>query len=149
MSNDYEEYEKACKEIRKNNGILLNEFKEWLSQKGLKGKTVEKHIGNADFYINTFLLHENAIPAREGADEIGSFLGYWFIRKAMWASPASIKSNAASLKKFYTFMNEEGLTNDDDLANLKERIKDELPEWTATAQRHDDPDVDIENVWGF
>ncbi len=31
------------------------------------------------------------------------FLGYWFIKKAMWSSPVQIKSNAASLKKFFTF----------------------------------------------
>ena len=31
------------------------------------------------------------------------FLGFWFIRKAMWASQSSIKGNATSLKKLYTF----------------------------------------------
>jgi len=51
------------------------------------------------------------------------FLGYWFIKKAMWASQASIKSNAASLKKFYAFLLEKGLVEQEDLIELEETIK--------------------------
>lgn len=73
------------------------------------------------------------------------FLGYWFIKKAMWASQSSIKGNAASLRKFYTFMYEKGLIDKDALADLKETIKEGLPEWLATLERYDDPS--IEDVW--
>lgn len=73
------------------------------------------------------------------------FLGYWFIRKAMWASPSSIKGSAASLKKFYAFLQEKGLIDIDDLDDLKETIKEDMPEWLATLKRYDDPL--IEDVW--
>ncbi|MCC6124227.1 MAG: hypothetical protein IT426_04650 [Pirellulales bacterium] len=53
-----------------------------------------------DFYINTYLLYEDAIPANEGAGHISMFFGDGFPRKAMWAGRSSIKANAASLKKF-------------------------------------------------
>ena len=103
-----------------------------------------------DFYINTFLLYEDAIPASEGASRLSMFLGYWFIRKAGWASPASIKQNASSLKKFYTFMHEQGHIDTDDLQDLKETIKEEMPEWVGTVERYDDPDItDPEEIWGF
>jgi hypothetical protein len=46
------------------------------------------------------------------------FLGYWFIKKAMWAKQSAIKSNAASLKKFYTFMHEKGLGIGEHLVSL-------------------------------
>jgi hypothetical protein len=72
------------------------------------------------------------------------FLGYWFIRKAMWSSASSIKSNAASLKKFYTFLHERGLVSQDDLDSLKETVKEEMPEWLATLARYDDPSI---RVW--
>lgn len=65
---------------------------------------------------------------------VGGFLGYWFPHKAMWASRAAIKSNAASFKKFYTFMNERGLVTDDDLQELKEEIKECLPDWMTGAE---------------
>jgi len=44
---------------------------------------------------------------------------FWFIRKAMWASQSSIKGNATSLKKFYTFMHKKGLVDKKDLIDFK------------------------------
>ena len=122
MVDDYEEYEQQCNRIRAENEKLLNQFADWLSQANLKPKTIKKHVDNIDFYINEFLLYEDAVEAKDGADNIGMYLGYWFIRKAVWASPAQIKDNAASLKKFYTFMNQKGLIAVEDLKELKEII---------------------------
>ncbi|MCI5207392.1 MAG: recombinase [Candidatus Electrothrix sp. ATG2] len=142
---DYEKYEQDCKKIRKANEDILDEFYAWLKASGLSKKTIKKHVGNIDFYVNEYLLYEDAIKAKDGAGDVGMFLGYWFIRKAMWASQSSIKSNATSLKKFYTFMHEKGLISKNDLTDLKQRIKEEMPEWLATLARYDDPSV--ENVW--
>ena len=100
---DYEKYEEDSKKIRKVNERLLNEFETWLKSFGLSEKTINNHVSNIDFYINEYLLYEDATEARNGADAVGMFLGYWFIRKAMWASKSSIKGNATSLKKFYIF----------------------------------------------
>ena len=97
---EYKKYERACKRIKKDNAELLEQFGQWLSEMGLAEKTVQRHVENVDLYINSFLLYEDAIPAKEGTSRISMFLGYWFIRKAMWASPSSIRENAASLKKF-------------------------------------------------
>jgi site-specific recombinase XerD len=150
MADDYAKYEAECQKIRKENATLLENFSVWLRRSKLTENTIRKHVGNIDFYLNEFLLYEDAIHAKDGAGEIGMFLGYWFIRKAMWASPAQIKSNAASLKKFYTYMYEQGLITQEDLTWLKERIKEEMPEWVATMNRYDDPSItDMEDVWGF
>jgi hypothetical protein len=130
MSTDeYKKYEQACAKIKEDNSKLLASFEQWLSEKGLGKKSIKEHVKNADFYINTFLLYEEAIPAKDGAWQISMFLGYWFIRKALWSSRTSIKANAASLKKFYTFMLEEGEIDADDLQELKETIKEEMDEW--------------------
>ena len=142
---DYEKYERDCKKIRKANEDLLNEFEAWLKVAGFTEKTINKHVRNMDFYLNEFLLYEDAIEAKDGAGDVGMFLGYWFIRKAMWASKPSIKGNATSLKKFYTFMYENGLIKKEELTDLKQEIKEEMPEWLATLERYDDPSV--EDVW--
>ena len=142
---DYEKYEQECKKIRKVNELLLNEFEVWLKSTGLKEKTINNHLSNIDFYVNEYLLYEDATEAKDGSCSIGMFLGYWFIKKAMWASQSSIKSNATSLKKFYTFMLEKGLINKVDLAYLNQTIKQEMPEWLATLRRYDD--LSIEDVW--
>lgn len=92
-------------------------------------------------------MYESPQHASEGVDEVGMFLGYWFIRKAMWANVTSVKANATSLKKFYDFMLERGEVDPEALKVMKQRIKEELPEWIATLKRYDDPSVDTEDVW--
>lgn len=147
---DYEKYETDCKKIRKINDKLLRNFSSWLKASKLKDKTIRSHVDKVDFYINEFLLYEDALEAKDGASNIGMFLGYWFIKKAAWSSPAQIKSNASSLKKFYTFLFENGLVDKEDLNDLKERIKEDMPEWIATINRYDDESItDMAEVWGL
>lgn len=147
---EYQKYERACKRIKEDNAKLQDDFVRWISGKGVSTKTIRKHTDNVDFYINAFLLNEDAIPAKEGAGHISMFLGYWFIRKAMWASPSAIRENAASLKKFYTFMCEQGHIDAGDLQELKETIKEGMPEWVGTVERYDDPEIeDPEEIWGL
>ncbi|UUX93318.1 hypothetical protein [Methanoplanus endosymbiosus] len=104
----YKKYEAECERIRNDNERKLSEFEDWLRKKGLSDKTVKKHRSNTDFYINEFLMLFDDEPedAKEGVftGHIDSFLGYWFIRTAGWASKTAIKENAAGLKKFYQFM---------------------------------------------
>lgn len=150
MVMDYETYEAECTRIRKENEQLLADFADWLRESGLADSTIRGHTDNIDFYINEFLLYEDALEPQEGVFEVSMFLGYWFIKKAMWASPASIKSNAASLKKFYTFLHERGLVEKKDMETLKATIKEEMPEWLATVDRYDDPSItDMKDVWGL
>ncbi|MBM9520963.1 phage integrase SAM-like domain-containing protein [Desulforhopalus vacuolatus] len=142
---DYEKYEKKCKKIREANEHLLNDFEDWLKSTGLSEKTIKNHLSNIDFYVNEYLLYEDVTEAKDGTCAIDMFLGYWFIRKAMWASQSSIKGNATSLKKFYTFMCEKGLIDKKDLTNLKQTIKEKMPEWLENLGRYDD--LSIEDVW--
>ncbi len=103
MSDDYAKYERASKRIRKDNAKLLDAFDQWLAAKGLSEKTIEQHVRNVDFYINTFLLYSDAVPAKEGASAIWSFFGNWFIRKKLWTSQNSMRQIGVSLKRFFTF----------------------------------------------
>jgi intergrase/recombinase len=142
---DYGKYEEDCKEIRESNARLLKEFGSWLILSGLSEKTIKNHISNIDFYINEYLLYEEAIEVVNGINKVSMFLGYWFIKKVMWASKASIKSNAASLKKFYTFVNEKGLIDKEDLNDLMKMIKEEMPEWLEELDHYDNSS--IEDAW--
>ena len=142
---EYEKWQKDCKRIKQQNAILLYQFADALKEQGLKKKTIDKHVKNIDFYINHFLLYEDATEPENGPFSVSMFLGYWFIKKAMWANPSAIKNNASSLQKFYAFMLESGKIEKDDYQELKDTIKQEMPEWIASMQRYDDPD--IEDVW--
>lgn len=128
--------------------MILSRFEQWLSGKGLSKKTIRDHIGNVEFYINDFLLYEEPVlQAKDGYGNIDLFLGHWFIRKAMWASQSSIRNNASSLKKFYTFMHESKEIDKDCLEEVFDTIKTEMPEWLATLKKFDDPDEDLDGFW--
>lgn len=143
---DYEKYVEDCKTIRDANKRLLSNFETWLKFTNLSKKTIDNHLFNIDFYLNEYLLYQNDSDEKKyGIDAVDMFLGYWFIKKAMWATQSSIKNNAASFKKFYTFMHEKSLIDKDDLAELKKTIKDNMPEWLTTLKRYDDPSV--EDIW--
>ena len=130
----YAEWERRRAEIMRENEALLTGFEAWLMTKGLGKKTIRDHRLNVDFFINNYLVYyEELHTAAEGVNMVGGFLDSWFPRKALWASPAAIKSNAASFKKFYTFMNERNLVAGNDLLELKEEIKECLPDWMAGA----------------
>ncbi|MGK7932926.1 MAG: recombinase [Microcystaceae cyanobacterium] len=150
IMDEYEQYEADCEKIRQANEKLLSEFEDWLKTSGLSPKTIKNHWSNVEFYINEYLLYEDIIEAKDGIDGVSLFFGYWFIKKATWSSASSIKSHAASLKKFYTFMQEKGLVTKDNLNLLKETIKDEMDEWLDTLARYDDPSIDdMSEVWGY
>lgn len=146
----YEKQEKAREEIRQQNDQLLTEFQKWLVDKNLSNKTINKHTTNIDLYINEFLLYDEVIEAKDGTLEVDMFLGYWFIKKAMWANVSQIKGNITSLKKFYTFMNEKDYVSKRKLDELVELIKLKKDEWIATMERYDDPTIEsMEEVWGL
>ncbi len=147
MTNDFEKYDAECERIRAENAELLDGFANWLSVKGLSPGTIQNHCWNIDFYVNHFMLYYDAWDASSGIGQVDKYLGYWFIKKAMWARPSSMKSNAASLKKFYTFMFETGKVDKDALDDLKAEIREGLPEWLETLARYDDPEVDFADVW--
>jgi hypothetical protein len=47
----------------------------------------------------------------------------------MWSSPATVKENITSLKKFYKYLNELSLVSDEGLENMYAVIKEEKDNW--------------------
>lgn len=138
---NYEIYEQKCHEIRMSNKICLEEFKEDLLTAGLKENTIKRHLQNVNFYINTFLLREEALEMICGTGYfcIDDFLGSFFIRKCMWSTPKTIKSNAASIKKFYKSMYQRKYIDKSDYSELTETIKDNMDFWLEDCESYNDP----------
>ncbi len=134
---DYAKYEMECEKLKAENKLLLEEFEIYLRVFGYGEKTIKNHLDNIDFYINDYLNYYDPTPASEGHSGVHDFLGNWFIRKAMWSSKATIKSSAASIKKFYTFMFEKELISKDDLEELKSDIKQLMPDWLQAMEDYE------------
>jgi site-specific recombinase XerD len=120
------------------NEKYLTGFENWLKNKGLSQKTIHKHISSVEFYINDYVCYYDLIDASQGCHKIYGFLGDWFIRKAAWSSCAHIKSYAASIKKFYAFMLEAKVVEQEDYDNLCDIIKEYMPEWLDEMKRYED-----------
>ena len=138
---DYEEYERECDKIRQTNEELLALFEEELQDSGLSAKTVRRHLSNAEFYINEYLLREEPRPMEDGITELDMFLGFFFIRKCMWSTPGTIKSTAASIKKTYKCMLNHGKISKDDYAYLCDDIKENMEQWQTDCAVYNDPDA--------
>ena len=135
---DYEQYEAAVKEIEKANERHLKTFKKWLEGKKFTEKTINSHINNVEFYINDYLNYYDAQDVKSGCSCIGGFLGDFFIRKAGWSSVAQIKANAASIKKFYACMSEQGVIKEEKYRNLCEEIKEGMEGWLEDMRRYEE-----------
>lgn len=138
---DYSDYDQKCNEIRKKNESYLEEFEEELLNAGLKENTIKRHYRNIDFYINTYLLRQEPLEMTSGTEffNIEGFLGDFFIRKCMWSTPSSIKSNAASIKKFYKIMLQRGYIDKSDYTGLIDTIKYNMDSWLEDCESYNDP----------
>ena len=145
-------YEDTIKAILDRNNDLIYKFAKKLKDEGLSEKTIKRHINNISFFLNNYVAYqvisenENEIilcSAEDGINLVDEFLGEWFIRKAMWSDENSIKSNIASIKKFYKFLQTLDLITKDDLKFLNKEIREEKDNWIDTVNRYNDPDEDF------
>ena len=112
-------------------------FEGCLINKGLSQKTINKHVSRVDFYINDYLSYYDVLDVAWGTREIHGFLGNWFIRKAAWSSCAHIKAYAASIKKFYAYLLEENVVEQEDYDDLCQTIKESMPDWLDEMKRYE------------
>lgn len=131
-----DEYEQKRKEIRQRNAWYLKVFARELEKAELAEKTINKHLFNVDFYINEFLIQEDLLEMKDGCGIlINEFLGYFYIHKCMWSTPGNIKTTAASIKKFYKCMLDNGYVEKDAYKELCDVIKENMHEWQMACER--------------
>lgn len=139
-----DEREKQLKENTKRNEDYLKMFEKSLEEKQLTAKTIRKHISNIDFYLNDYLTYyDEIIKMEDGTQYTRSFLGDWFIRKAMWASKSSIKEMASSLKKFYEYMSALGFVKISDYQEMCYEIKDNMDFYLENLEDYDNGTFDF------
>ncbi|MFY9520286.1 MAG: hypothetical protein WAP99_04990 [Caldicoprobacterales bacterium] len=138
----YKEYEEKCNGIRKKNQVYLDEFKEDLIKAGLKEKTIKRHYTNVNFYINTYLLREEPMEMIKGTYSLtlNMFFGYFFIRKCTWSTPSTIKSTAASIKKFYKSMLQRGYIDEMHYEEVIDTFDEDMDDWISDCEAYNDLD---------
>jgi len=134
---DYKEWEKKVEKNQKRNEKFINEFENWLKEKGLVKKTIRKHINNVGLYIDDYLNYYEATKMEDGIYSINGFLDGWFIEKCLWSSKNSIKETAASIKKFYKCMSEKGYVKEEDYKDLCAEIKENMEDYFEQMDAYD------------
>ena len=141
--------DEKLKKVIKQNNDLLNQFGEYLLQKDLKIKTINKHLDNLDLFLNHFLPYyagnsENKIAnIYDIVDEFDNYFGDWYIKKVLYSSVSTLKSSLTSLKKFYKFLYEIGKIGKVDLETINSIIKENKDEWILKMKMYDnDEDLD-------
>ena len=130
----------AFEKRQQENECYITAFEESMRNEGLSKKTIRKHLNNVNFFLDVYLLHEDPLEMSEGCRRIDDFLGYFFICKCMWSSPASIKENITSLKKFYALMVEIGSVKEDEYAAMLDEINASKDIWIDSCKRFDSGD---------
>lgn len=131
------DYDEKVEENEKRNEKYINEFENWLTEKGLAAKTIKKHLNNVDLYINMYLNYYDITKAEEGMNQIYSFLNGWFIEKCLWSSRNSLKETAASIKKFYQYMSENNYVSSEDYKDMCILIKDNMNDFLEQVDAFD------------
>ena len=124
--------------LQKENKKYYQVFHKDLVDSGLKDKTIDKHMSNVEFYLDEFAAGHLELNMIEATDAfcLDDFFGYFFIRKCMWSTPATIKETIAGLKKFYKSMLKNGYIEKELYETFIETIKNSREQWIEECRRY-------------
>lgn len=116
--------------ISQNNASYLHLFEADLH--GLAPKTIKRHLQNVDFFLNTYLVFDEAHPLtmEEGVNTIDDFLGYFLENKTCFADSTK-HSFVTSLRKFYKSMAAHGKITQEQYEDVVESLRDGGAEYKA------------------
>ena len=130
LSKENTDYENQCKVICKQNSSYLHLFEADLH--GFAPRTIKHHLQNMDFFLNTYLLFDEANPLsmQDGVNAIDDFLGYFLEEKTYFADSTK-RSFVASLRKFYKSMVAHGKITSEQYEDVVESLQDGGAEYKA------------------
>lgn len=99
--------------------------------RGLAPKTVKRHLQNVDFFLNTYLVLDEAHPLtmEDGVNTIDDFLGYFLENKTCFADSTK-RSFVTSLRKFYKSMAKHGKITHEQYEDVVESLRDGCAEYS-------------------
>ena len=138
-------YEDWGKKVEQEMGPYIDLFCEELNKGTLSLQTKRRHVGNIELFLIDYTVRYHEVADRSQPLELfdvcldyADFVGYFFIRKCMWATPASTKQLCASLKKFFKCMTDLGKLTEEEYASLTNSWKEDVEGFVALAEDYDD-----------
>ncbi len=134
------EYEELCADMRAVNEQYFDLYIRDLSKTRISRAKVNQYLGDVDVFLNDYLLRYSIHTMVEGPRMIADYLGDFFIKKLPWSTPASIKTTATSLKKFYECMLRHGKIPQADYDFLCSEIRKNLAKWCKFCEAYNTPE---------
>ena len=130
LSKENTDYENQRKVICKQNSSYLQLFEADLH--GLAHKSIKRYLQNVDFFLNTYLLFDEANPLsmQDGVNAIDDFLGY-FLEEKTYFTDSTKRSFVTSLRKFYKSMAKHGKITPEQYEDVVESLQDGGAEYKA------------------
>lgn len=99
---------------------------------GFAPRTIKRHLQNMDFFLNTYLVFDEACPLtmEEGVNAIDDFLGY-FLEEKTYFTDSTKRSFVTSLRKFYKSMAKYGKITPEQYEDVVESLQDGGAEYKA------------------
>ena len=91
---------------------------------GFAPRTIKRHLQNVDFFLNTYLLFDEANPLsmQDGVNAIDDFLGY-FLEEKTYFTDSTKRSFVTSLRKFYKSMAKHGKISAEEYNEVEDALK--------------------------
>lgn len=140
-------YDKRRKELEAANLPLFHGFHQYLIAKRVGKRASCDHIARLEFFANVYLIDYQDLGLAEGFDEVGDYLGSWFVRKAMSSDERSLLANVETFQKFYDYLHSTGSLGKEGYEELKAQIESSKGRWLRYLKRYKDPSIDIDDVW--
>ena len=141
-----DEYEALEEKIVKENEVMISQFADYLkTEKRLADKTITEHCNNVSFYINVYLIRAGYLRMDKGAESfyLMDYFGYFFIYKCMWSTPYTIKTTAASIRKFYQYAYSQKWITDEQWDDCRTTIREEKEHWAELCRDYNEGFEDI------
>lgn len=122
------------KMVQTNDKNIL-EFQKFLVNQGFTTKTIRCHINNVSFFINDYLFYSEYKSFEESNSYINDFFT-WACCKDLCFSFDVAKGVAASLRKYYKYMNSVGIINRDYLSSALVNINFAMEEFDENINRN-------------
>lgn len=142
-------YEKRRAAMEKANEPVLRGFHEYLINRRTGKKASLDHLNRISFFADPFLMEYRGTTLVDGFDDAVSFLGDFFIRKAMWSDEKSMRENVDSFGKFYDFLLSTGRIDGEKYRELMKELERQTPRLVRLVNRYNNPRIELEDVWDF
>ena len=93
-------------------------------------------------FLNEYLLSEDPDSMQKGTRMLHKYFGGYYIYEYLFATPGTIKTTAASIKKFYKSMSDHGKITADDFDYLVNDIRQNMDDWMKMCEEFNNSEDD-------